>query len=169
MAENNNYMGFQQVEENQVGGFEDRELGWDDEIERESEFVLLPEGEYKFEVIDFERARHPGSEKLPPCNKAIVHMKIYGNNGQNTTIKYNLFLHTKTEGMLTAFFTGIGLRKHGERLRMNWNAIIGRTGRCKLGIRQYNGNQYNEIKRILEPSNDAPQQQAQASFTGGTF
>ena len=32
----------------------ERELDWDSEIENESpEFVLLPEGEYEFEVISF--------------------------------------------------------------------------------------------------------------------
>ena len=44
----------------------ERELDWDDEIERESDFVLLPEGDYDFTVTGFERARHEGSEKLPP-------------------------------------------------------------------------------------------------------
>ena len=33
-------------------------MDWDSEIEHESaEFVLLPDGDYDFEVIDFERAR----------------------------------------------------------------------------------------------------------------
>ena len=37
----------------------ERELGWDDEIEKDGpEFVLLPEGDYSFEVVGFERARH---------------------------------------------------------------------------------------------------------------
>ena len=30
----------------------ERELGWDDEIEKDGpEFVLLPEGDYSFEVV----------------------------------------------------------------------------------------------------------------------
>ena len=57
----------------------ERELGWDDEIENDGpEFIVLPEGDYSFKVIDFERARHPGSEKLPACNKAIVHIRLKG-------------------------------------------------------------------------------------------
>ena len=55
------------------------ELGWNDVIENDSpEFVILPDGDYNFEVVDFERGRHNGSEKLPPCNKAIVHIRIEG-------------------------------------------------------------------------------------------
>ena len=55
----------------------DRELDWNDTIEKDGdEFVLLPEGDYDFEVISFERGRHPGSEKLPPCNKATLSIKL---------------------------------------------------------------------------------------------
>lgn len=135
---------------------EERELGWDDVIENDSpEFVILPEGDYDFEVIDFERGRHNGSEKLPPCNKAIVHIRIEGKEGV-TTIKHNLFLHTITEGMLCAFFTGIGQRQKGEQLRMNWNAVVGSKGRCKVGTRKWTNDEgkemiFNEIKKFYEP------------------
>lgn len=73
----------------------ERAFNWDDEIEKESEFVLLPEGTYNFEVIKFERGNHNGSDKLPPCKKAILTIKIFGNKGEETTIIHNLFLHTK--------------------------------------------------------------------------
>ena len=40
-------------------------LGWDDEFTNEQqEFVLLPEGEYPFEVTQMERARYEGGAKL---------------------------------------------------------------------------------------------------------
>ncbi len=132
------------------------ELGWNDVIENDSpEFVILPDGDYDFEVIDFERGRHNGSEKLPPCNKAIVHIRIEGKEGVST-IKHQLFLHTITEGMLCAFFTGIGQRQKGERLKMNWNAVIGSKGRCKVGTRKWTNDEgkemvFNEIKKFYEP------------------
>jgi hypothetical protein len=144
-----------------------RELGWDDQIEHDNpEFVTLPEGDYNFEVIDFERARHAGSEKLPPCNKAIVHIKIQGPEGI-AVIKHNLFLHSSTEGMLCAFFTGIGQRKKGEKVSMNWNAIIGSGGRAKVGVRTYDGKQYNEIKKFYEPE-EGPQN-SNKGFQVGRF
>ena len=135
---------------------EDRELGWDDVIENDSpEFVILPDGDYDFEVVDFERGRHNGSEKLPPCNKAIVHIRVEGKEGISI-IKHQLFLHTITEGMLCAFFTGIGQRQKGERLKMNWNAVIGSKGRCKVGTRKWTNDEgkemvFNEVKKFYEP------------------
>lgn len=148
-----NLNGFEEVNTNEK--FEDRELNWDDDIQNDGpEFVILPEGDYDFEVVEFERARHNGSDKLPPCNKAIVHIKIQGPQGM-AVIRHNLFLHTKTEGMLCAFFAGIGQRKKGEKLRMNWSTVVGSRGRAKVGIRKFtnqNGEErtYNEIKKFYE-------------------
>ena len=133
------------------------ELGWDDQIEKDgSDFIVLPEGDYDFVVTEFERGRHPGSEKLPPCNKAVVHLKIEAPEG-TTIIKHNLFLHTITEGMLCAFFTGIGQRKRGERVTMNWNAVVGSTGRAKLVIQNWTNDKgevipMNKVKKFYEPA-----------------
>ena len=55
----------------------ERELGWEDEIENEgSPRRVLEAGEYPFTVESFERARYAGSEKVPPCPQAIVHLRI---------------------------------------------------------------------------------------------
>ena len=43
------------------------EMEWDAEISKESDFVLLPAGEYDFKVAAFERARYNGGEKMGPC------------------------------------------------------------------------------------------------------
>lgn len=130
----------------------ERELDWNDQIEHDgADFIVLPEGDYDFEVTAFERGRHNGSEKLPPCNKATLSIKIIAQDGTDTTVRHNLFLHSKTEGMLCAFFTSIGQRKKGEKVNMNWNAVIGSRGRCKVAIKKYEGKEYNEIKKFYEP------------------
>ena len=131
-------------------------LGWDDEIENEGpEFVVLPEGDYDFEVISFERARHAGSANLPACPKAIVSIKIKGEKG-TTTIKHNLFLHSNTEGFLCAFFTAIGQRKKGEKITMNWNQVVGSKGRAKVYIDKWKNDKgeeltSNKIQKFYEP------------------
>lgn len=133
----------------------ERELGWDDEIEKSSpEFVLLPEGEYNFRVEKFERGRHQGSANLPPCNMAILTLKIDGGEHGEATVIHRLFLHSKTEGFLSAFFEAIGQKKEGQRIRMNWNAVTGAVGRCKLEINKYTTNsgeerQNNQVKVFL--------------------
>lgn len=149
----------------------EREFGWDDTIENDGpEWITLPEGDYDFTVEKFERGRFAGSEKLPPCNKAIVHLKIVTPQGE-TTIQHNLYLHTKTEGLLCAFFTAIGQRKHGERISMNWNTVVGAKGRAKIGIHKWTGNdgkphEGNEIKKFYEPEESSA---SQTSFQPGRF
>lgn len=131
----------------------EREFGWDDEIEKDSsDFILLPEGDYDFTVESFERGRHNGSEKLPPCNKAILKLRIETPEGA-ALVNHNLFLHTKTEGIISAFFTAIGQKKKGEKIKMNWNAVIGAKGRCKIGIHEWTGDdgekrQGNQVKKF---------------------
>jgi hypothetical protein len=117
---------------------QERELGWDDEIEKEGgNFVLLPPGDYNFTVAKFERGRFQGSDKMPPCNQAKLDLTIHSPEHGDITIFHNLMLHTKTEGFLSNFFAGIGQKKKGERLRMNWNLVTGAKGRCKVIQNKY--------------------------------
>lgn len=110
----------------------DRELNWDDTIEKESDFVLLPEGDYDFTVESFERARHDGSQYTPPCHMAILKLVVETPDGSKATINHNLYLHSSKEGQLSAFFMAIGQKKKGEPLKMNWNMVPGSTGRAKI-------------------------------------
>jgi hypothetical protein len=145
----------------------EKELSWDDQIENDGpEFVILPEGDYDFEITGFERGRYNGGDKLPPCNIATVQIKVEGSEG-TTTINHKLFLHSKTEGMLCAFFTAIGQRKKGEKVTMNWNAVAGSTGRCKVGVRKWKNDKgeeliFNEIKKFYEPAEGAPTKKFEA-------
>src|SRR5690625_6661854 len=96
----------------------DRELGWDDEIVNDGPVnILLPEGDYNFTVAKFERARFAGSANLPPCNQAKLEITIHCPENGDVTVFHNLYLHTKTEGFLSNFFTSIGQKKEGEPLR----------------------------------------------------
>ena len=132
---------------------------------------MLPGGDYPFEVTGFERGRHNGSEKLPPCNKAVVNLKLTTPEGLTATIKENLFLHSSQEGKLCAFFICIGQRKHGEKLQMNWNKVIGAKGVARIYIDKWtsdkDGREFenNKVKRYLEPE-DVP---AVPGFEAGKF
>lgn len=145
----------------------DRALDWDDTIEKESsDFVLLPEGDYNYVVESFQRGRHNGSDKLPPCPKAILKIRIESEKG-TALITHNLFLHTKTEGMLSAFFESIGQKKKGEKISMNWNLVTGATGLASIGVHEYKNKdgedrKSNQIKKFY-PKEEKP------AFTAGTF
>lgn len=161
---------------------QERELQWDDEIEKDgSDFILLPEGDYDFTVTKFERGRFQGSAKMPACNQAKLELTVHSPEHGDVVVFHNLFLHTKTEGLLSNFFAGIGQKKKGERLRMNWGTVIGSKGRLKLGINKYTGNDGNEktnnqVKKFYsyeevfgqppaqQPNYQQPMQQQQQQF-----
>ena len=135
------------------------EFGWEDMITDEGkEFVLLPEGDYDFTVTKIERARHVGSEKMPPCNMAKVTVTVWGPEDK-IDITENLFLCNKMEWKLSQFFLALGLKKHGEPLKMNWAAAQGKTGKCHVYVDTYkkkdgsDGNS-NKIKKFYAYDED---------------
>lgn len=131
-------------------------IGWEDDIEADGQQrILLPEGDYNFQVESFERAHHPGSAKLPSCNKAILHITINAPEG-SATIYHNLFLYSSMEWKLSEFFRSIGQKKHGEKIRPNWNMVVGATGQCKVGIHKFlkkdgTEGESNEIVQFYDP------------------
>lgn len=140
----------------------ERELGWDDQITKDAdEFPLLPEGDYDFVVSKFERGRFNGSDKMPACNQAIVYLRIHHSELGDVEIRHSLLLHSKTEWMLSSFFASIGQKKKGEPLKMNWSLVPGSSGRCKIGIKTYKDNDYNEVKKFYPKE--------EKTFTPGAF
>ncbi len=162
-----------------------RELGWDDEISAEEmEFPLLEEGDYKFTVSKFERARFEGSAKMPPCNMAKVTFTVWGKE-DSVDITENFFLNSKMEWKLSQLFLSLGLKKHGEPLKMKWQEVTGARGKCHVYINEYvnkNGDQrksnrikkfyaYDENVTTVEPNTPKPktQQPASGGWTPGAF
>ncbi len=112
-------------------------LDWDSAIENDGqEFIILPEGDYVFTVTDFERGRFPGSAKIQPCNKAVLTLRVDTPDGV-ANIRTDLILFKSMEWKLSAFFRCIGQKKHGERLVMNWNKVVGSRGYAHFKPRTY--------------------------------
>lgn len=116
-------------------------MDWDSTIEDDGQggFILLPEGDYEFTVSGLERARHNGSAKIPACNKAILTLSIEADAGV-AQVKTSLLLYKTVEWKLSSFFRSIGQKKHGERLVMDWNAVLGASGTCHIIQRTFTGN-----------------------------
>ena len=130
-------------------------LDWDDAIESDGqEFVILEEGDYNFTVTDFERGRFPGGTKIPPCNKAALTLQVKTPDGV-AICRTDLLLYKTMEWKLSAFFRCIGQKKHGERLVMDWNRVIGSRGRAHFKPRAYtdrdgNERQANDLDRFYD-------------------
>lgn len=130
-------------------------LDWDDTIESDGqEFVILQEDDYNFTVTGFERGRFPGGQKIPACNKAALTLQVSVPQGI-AVIHTDLLLYKSMEWKLSAFFRCIGQKKHGERLVMDWNRVIGSRGRAHFKPRSYtdrdgNERQANDLDRFYD-------------------
>ena len=114
------------------------ELNWDSEITKEAEFELIPAGTYRFTVQSVERGRFAGSEKMNACPSATLSLKVSGGpDGAEGTVLDTLYLNSKAEWKLSQFFLGIGQKKKGEPLRMNWNLVPGSSGELELTVNEY--------------------------------
>lgn len=54
----------------------ERAMDWEDTIENESNFRIIPEGDYSFTVSKLTRARYNGGAKIGPCPKAILDLDV---------------------------------------------------------------------------------------------
>ena len=130
-------------------------LDWDSTIEDDGNgFVLLEEGDYDFVVSGMERGQHNGSAKIPACGKAMLTLSVESPQGV-AEIKESLLLHKSMEWKLSSFFRSIGQKKHGERLNMNWDAVLGSAGRAHIVQREYVGNdgttkKANNVKYFID-------------------
>lgn len=134
-------------------------MEWDAYIEKESEFVLLPEGDYDFTVTSFEKGWFDGSAKIEACNKAILELTINAPGLGSAIVKENLLLSDKVEWKLCEFFRCIGQKQHGTGVKMNWNKVQGAKGRAHLVINEYTGNdgnnyKNNKVARYLDPETE---------------
>lgn len=130
-------------------------LDWDSEIQQEDSYVLIPEGDYPFTIQKVERQRFtpkPNSNsKIPACNMAVVTFLVGGE-----TLTDNFKLHSKMEWKLSAFYAAIGMKQKGEKVRMNWPGVVGRTGFCRIVIDKYTKNngsegESNKIDKFYAP------------------
>lgn len=131
-------------------------IGWDDEIidPGEPEFVLLTPGVYDFTITGFERGHFDGSEKMDACSMAKLTLRC-SNGVQETTVFTNLFLSSTVAFKLSKFAKSIGdmpaESTAGQKFHVDWNNIIGKSGKCRIKTRVYNGKDYNEVDDFIVP------------------
>ena len=130
-------------------------MDWNDTIENDGqEFVILEEGDSNVTVTGFERGRFPGGPKVPACNKAALTLQVKTDEGI-AVIRTDLLLYRSLEWRISAFFRCIGQKKHGERLVMDWNRVVGSQGRAHFKPRTYtdrdgNERQANDVDRFYD-------------------
>jgi len=109
---------------------------WDDTLEDNGEgdytFILLPPGIYGAECVEVTR----GFSTASNCNQAGVVWKVVSTKGRTKLTDY-LNLSENVKWKILQLFRSVGMRKHGEAIRLNFPALPGKTGWLKIGHRTY--------------------------------
>ena len=150
-------------------------MTWEETFEADAsapERKILPKGTYPFIVEDVERTyvsdkpKSDGSvSKFAGCPMANVTFRIAGKAEDGEEIEItrheNFILHKNFQWKISQLFISVGLAKQGEKLHMNWPALITRGGQCEISVNEYkkrNGEmgQSNQIECFCDPATTAP-------------
>ena len=155
---------------------EQKVIDWDDQITDDGEYsgeesVVLPEGNYPFEVIKVEKAWYDGSSKIPACNMAKVLLRGDGGELGKALCVENIYLIERLEWKAAAFLRSIGLKKHNEPIK--WRQLVhcdGERGRCHVYVDEFTGKdgetkQSNKVKNFFDKEEQAPKKE----FKRGSF
>ena len=123
----------------------------------DNDFTTVPEGDYRFEVTDYE-VGFSMSEKMPENTQVItVHMRVPYKTAEgivSANVRLNLNVYSKALFAIRQFFESIGMMPEKGRAKMPPLAdIIGKTGICHLlqGV-SAKGNEYNQVEHCYPPS-----------------
>lgn len=122
--------------------------GVEDAQPRES--ALLPPGEYPFEVKRLVKERFAGSDKVPPCPRAVLQLEVDGGELGKATVFERILLYGKSGWKIATLFASLGFPTDpatGHRV-VDWSAVEGRRGTARFKVREYNGSRYNEVDRF---------------------
>ena len=159
-----------------MANVEQKAMDWDDVIKDDGEYsgeetVVLPEGNYPFEVIKTEKSWYDGSSKIPACNMAKVYLRVDGGELGKTLCVENIYLLDRLEWKAAAFLRSVGMKKHCEPTQ--WRKLVqcdGESGRCHVYVDEYTGRdgqtkQSNKVKNFFDKEEEKPKK----AFTKGDF
>lgn len=139
-------------------------LDWDSEYEDNgSGFILLDPGYYPFTVDKLEKEYYEGSEKVPPCPRASLTLKIQLVDGRETSVFDSILLYSGGTWRVNRFFEALGFQKEPSLadpdkliMKPHWGEVIGKQGWVKIKNRSYttkNGEDRttNDIDEYVDP------------------
>lgn len=136
---------------------------WDSEIGVDgADFSPLPAGTYAFAVTDLKKEYFSGSAKLPACPRAALTLEVFDpDSGRTVTVYDTLLLCAKMEWKVSSYLRAVGLKKHGEKIRPNWDAMVGKSGVVEVTIEDYQNKegatrQRNRVKSYVDADGIGP-------------
>lgn len=136
-------------------------LDWDTEVSNDGAlgaYIVLPEGDYKFTVTKFERIIWKGSAKIPAGAKCASYTLTVNTDDGEAVCRCDIPLHTSLEWKISAFFRSIGMKKHGEKIKPDWEGALNKEGMAHFAPREWtdgSGKKSNEVDYFLDYDEEA--------------
>ena len=131
------------------------EMDWDSEIPSDqgrAEFVTLPTGtECGFVIAKFSRDRSKAGDPM-----AKIELICTAEDGRRAYVHENLTLSPNAIFRVRKFGVAIGHLRANEPGRIDWDNVIGATGRCRMGVEPWKRRdgteaESNKVKDWLAP------------------
>lgn len=124
-------------------------LSWDAVIEDEGTggWEPIEPGEYDFEVVNYNR-QFAKDNTTPVLELTLL--------VEGRELKDWLHFKKTVEWKISQFLVSIGMKKHGEPSKVDFDNLIGSKGRCKVSVRTFQKRdgtegKGNNIDTYLEP------------------
>lgn len=130
-------------------------LGFDDEIDdgqsrQFDEIYVFEPGDYEFTVKNVERTVNDDG-----YNKVIVDLEV--TDGEHTSVvKDYITLKSTVIWKIAQYFRSLGMKKHGENIKMDWKGSLGKKGMLTLlkeeKVSKQNNKYFkNSVRSYLDP------------------
>lgn len=132
----------------------DQIIDWDGSIQNDgSDLVTLPDNEEVWMTVRAVERGHNKAGDTPQVMLMFYAESIAGNG--RTIVRDYITMTRKSEWKLCELFRALGLRQHGQELKLRWD-LEGMTARAILSVEEYTSSfgevrQNNKIKKYLEP------------------
>lgn len=135
---------------------------WDSEVTvTNDERIVFDEGEYSFEVVDFQRVMVNKSAKYKGYPQADYTLKVSRPDGATTQVHERIILDSNFDWKINRFFGAIGMRteENKDTFQPQWDKCIGKTGTVVLSVvkdtydgRTFDKNEIAGMKKAAAPA-----------------
>lgn len=123
---------------------------WDEKVNldavEDNEYIVLEPGEYDFTVEGYEKMMTNSGSPM-----AVVSMSVKTDDGR-AFIKDNIVLSGKADWKVKQFAQSVGTEKEDTYLKI-FDKAVGKSGKAKFKVEEYNGKSYNKVERYLKADN----------------
>ena len=122
-------------------------------------FEPLPAGVYEFQIEGVTIEQFKGSDKIKPCDKLHIQMRIDLSDGRTRKVWDDIFLdetHTYSMNKLVMIVESTQIRMpDASTAKQIADKLVSGIGKAEIVVQEWNGKKSNKVNRYIKP--EAPE------------